>query len=181
MSGDASGTQGTFTMTGGSLTATSGPLFYVTNSSGVITLKDVTMRAASGTLLDASAGNWGTSGSNGGTAKLTADGQTLTGNVVADSISSASLTLQNSSSLTGAINTDRTAKSATLTLDASSRWTVTADSYLTNLTDAAGMSGSTVSNIVGNGHTVYYDPSVATQFGGKTYTLAGGGYLKPEA
>jgi len=41
MSGDAEGTQGTFTMTGGSLknTAATGPLFYVTNSTAIINLK----------------------------------------------------------------------------------------------------------------------------------------------
>jgi len=43
MSGDAQGTKGTFTMTGGSLayTATDGPLFYVTNSTAVILLKEL--------------------------------------------------------------------------------------------------------------------------------------------
>jgi len=47
MSGDAQGTRGVFTMGGGSLanTATTGPLFYVTNSTGVITLQGV-MRPA---------------------------------------------------------------------------------------------------------------------------------------
>ena len=80
MSGDAEGTEGTFTMTGGSLkyTSTSGPLFYVTNSTGIITLEGVNTAVASGTLVKAAAGNWGTSGSNGGTVMLTADGQTLT-------------------------------------------------------------------------------------------------------
>jgi hypothetical protein len=74
MSGDAEGTQGTYTMTGGSLTytATDGPLFYVTNSTGIITLKGVSLTAASGTLVNAAAGNWGNSGSNGGTVVLTA-------------------------------------------------------------------------------------------------------------
>ena len=36
-SGDAEGSEGTFTMTGGSLVYTAnGPLFYVTNSTGII-------------------------------------------------------------------------------------------------------------------------------------------------
>ena len=63
---------------------------------------------------------------------LTADGQTLTGDFVADSISSVTLTLQNGSSLEGSINADKTAKEARLTLDASSTWDLTADSYLTS-------------------------------------------------
>jgi hypothetical protein len=63
MSGDATGAKGTFTMTGGSLTGTdaTGPLFYITNSTGTITLKSgVTVSEASGVLLSAAAGSWGT-------------------------------------------------------------------------------------------------------------------------
>jgi hypothetical protein len=183
MSGDAQGTQGIFTMTGGSLTysGSDGPLFYVTNSAGVIVLKGVSLQAASGTLVKAASGNWGTSGSNGGTVVLTADGQTLNGNLVADAFSSITLILQNGSELNGAINTEKTAKAANLTMDATSTWTVTADSYLSSLSDASGISGTTITNITGNGHTVYYDASLATnnQLGGKNYSLSGGGTLKP--
>ncbi len=108
MSGDAQGTKGTFTMTGGSLanTATDGQLLYISNSTGIILLKGVNLTAASGTLVKAAAGNRSTRGSNGGTVLLTADGQTLTGNLVADNFSSITLTLQNRSSLNGAINAD---------------------------------------------------------------------------
>jgi hypothetical protein len=183
MSGDAEGTQGTFTMTGGSLayTATDGPLFYVNNSTAIINLKGVNINAASGILVKAAAGNWGTSGSNGGTVILTADGQSLTGNLVADNISSITLTLQNGSSLNGAINAEKTARAANLTLDAGSTWTVTADPYLTGFSDASGISGTTITNINGNGHTVHYDASLAanSSLGGKTYPLAGGGTLEP--
>jgi hypothetical protein len=183
MSGDAQGTQGTFTMTGGSLvyTATDGPLFYVNNSTAVILLKGVNLTAASGTLVKAAAGSWGNSGSNGGTVLLTADGQVLAGNLVADNISSITLTLQNGSTLNGAINTEKTAKTANLSMDATSTWTVTADSYLAGLSDANGISGSTITNIIGHGHTVYYDASLVanSSLGGKTYSLAGGGTLKP--
>jgi hypothetical protein len=183
MSGDAQGTKGTFSMTGGSLadTATDGPLFYVTNSTAVILLKGVSLNAASGTLVKAASGNWGNSGSNGGTVLLTADGQTLTGNLVADAISSISLTMQNGSTLTGSINSDHTATASNLSLDANSNWTVTADSYLSAFADASGIAGSTISNINGNGHTVYYDASLSanSSLGGKTYGLNGGGTLKP--
>jgi hypothetical protein len=183
MSGDAEGTQGTYAMTGGSLTytATDGPLFYVTNSTGVITLKGVSLTAASGTLIKAAAGNWGNSGANGGTVVLTADGQVLTGSLMADSLSSITATLQNGSSLTGAVNADNTAEAVSLSLDAASTWTVTADSYLTVLTDAAGVSGSAITNIIGNGHTVYYDATngANSTLGGQTYSLVNGGQLTP--
>jgi len=180
-SGDAEGTEGTFTMTGGSLAYTSatGPLFYVTNSTAYITLKGVAVSAGSSVLVRAEGNDrWGTSGANGGTVILTADGQTLTGDFSADKISRLSATLQNGSTLTGAINKDNAAKAANLTLDASSTWNVTADSYLNCLTDAA-ISGNAISNITGNGHTVFYNPSACAALNGQTYTLNGGGELKP--
>lgn len=183
MSGDAEGTQGSYTMTGGSLTytPTSGPLFYVTNSTGIITLTGVNVTANSGVLVKASAGNWGNSGSNGGTVLLTTSGQTLTGNMTADNISSITASLKDSSYLTGAINAANTAKTISLTLDSSSVWSVTANSYLTTLSDSSGISGTTISNIKGNGYTVYYDSSASANsyLGAKTYTLSGGGYLRP--
>jgi hypothetical protein len=181
MSGDAQGTRGVFTMSGGSLanTAATGPLFYVTNSTGVITLKGVQVTAASGTLLQAAAGRWGNSGSNGGTVLLTAEGQTLVGDMTADDISSITATLQNGSALTGAINAAHTAQAVNLTLDGSSTWTVTADSYLTCLSDPDGISGTAINNITGNGHTVYYDASACPALGGQTFTLNDGGTLQP--
>jgi len=176
MSGDASGTQGTFTMTGGSLSAAAGPLFYVTNSTGIIRLTGVALSASSGVLVNAAAGSWGTSGSNGGTARLTATGQTLVGSLVSDGYSSISATLQSGSSLTGAVN------SAALSLDATSAWYVTANSALTTLSDADGISGTAISNVHGNGHTVTYDSSLSgnSALGGRTYTLEGGGTLTPK-
>lgn len=182
MSGDATGTNGTFTMTGGSLSYTSatGPLFYVTNSTGNITVTGATVSAGSGILIKAASGDWGTSGSNGGTVVFTADGETLAGNLVADSISSITAVLQNGTSLTGAIDSAHTAGTANLTLDATSAWTVTANSYLTCLSDTSGISGTSISNITGNSYIVYYKSSSCSALGGLTYSLAGGGTLQPE-
>ncbi|MBZ0308742.1 MAG: hypothetical protein K8I82_21925, partial [Anaerolineae bacterium] len=154
MSGDAEGTEGVFTMTGGTLanTASSGPLFFVTNSTGIITLTEVEVMAASGILVDAHATDrWGKSGSNGGNVILTADEQLLTGDMIADSLSVISASLQNGSSLTGAVNPENTARAVTLTLDESSMWNITRDSYLTCLIDA----DPSLSNIADNGHTIY--------------------------
>jgi hypothetical protein len=36
-----------------------------------------------------------------------------------------------------------------------------------------------MTNIVGNGHTVYYDARSNPSLGGRTYTLEGGGTLNP--
>ena len=55
---------------------------------------------------------------------------------------------------------------------------MTADSHLTSLTGAK-MSGTTITNITGNGRTVTYDKSASANsaLGGKTYSLTGGGTL----
>jgi hypothetical protein len=183
-SGDVQGTQGaqgSFTMTGGSLSydPTSGPLFYVTNATAVIKLKSVVISSASGILLKASAGDWGTTGSNGGDVIFTADSQTLTGDLVADNLSSISLTLQKDSTWTGTINGDHTAKSTHLTLDATTSWYLTGDSYLTCLTDPGEIYDTIVANITGNGYTVYYEASACPNLHGRTYPLLAGGSLKP--
>lgn len=176
MSGDAATGTGTFTMTGGSYTATAGPAFFVTNTNAVITLTGVKVTTNADTLISAAGTDrWGTSGKNGGTVTFTADNTALTGSLATDSISAIDAMLKNGSSLTGAIST------AALTLDASSTWTVTGDSALTTLSDSSGISGTAITNINGNGHTVTYDADLAgnSALGGQTYTLNGGGTLRP--
>jgi hypothetical protein len=177
MSGDAAIGTGSFTMTGGSYTSTAGPGFFVTNTNAVISLTGVKVTSNSDTLIKAAGTDrWGTTGKNGGTVTFTADGETLMGSLITDNISSIAATLRNGSSLTGSIN------SAALTLDSTSTWTVTGDSNLTSLSDTSGISGTTIINIIGNGHTVTYDKSLTANsaLGGKTYTLANGGTLIPK-
>lgn len=177
MSGDAEVGTGDFTMSGGMLTAEEGPLFYTTNTKAVINLKGATLVNPSGILLKASAGDWGTSGSNGAAVTFTADAEALDGNIVCDGISTVSLTLRNSTTLEGSINAEDTAKSVALTLDETSVWEVAGNSYLTSLTDA----GMTLANIHSNGHTVYYDASDSANswLNSETYDLPGSGELTP--
>jgi hypothetical protein len=177
MSGDAETGTASFVMNGGSLTwpSTTGPVFYVTNTNAEITLTGAKIISSSGTLLNASAGDWGTSGTNGGTVTFIADGETLTGSVVSDKISNISLSLLHDSILTGAIN------SAALTLDSTSTWKVTGSSVLSAFSDPDVISNGTVRNVIGNGYTVYYDQNLTANraLGGKTYSLVNGGYLAP--
>lgn len=65
------------------------------------------------------------------------------------------------------------------TLDATSKWNVTGNSYVTSFADA----DSTLKNIVDNGFTIYYDASSDTnsRLGGRTIYLAGGGKLTPKS
>ncbi len=182
MSGDAEGTHGTFTMTGGelNLTARKGPLFYVTNSTGIINLTGVSVSVNSGELIDAAAGRWGNEGSNGGAVILTASQQNLSGSIAADDLSSVDLNLSNSSNLKSTINPTHTSGKVNLTLDASSTWNVTANSYINCLSDDEGISDGSITNINGSGFTVYYNSAACPVLGAKTYTLNGGGSLTPQ-
>lgn len=182
MSGDASTGTSTFNMTGGSFTVPVGALFFVTNNKAVIKLTGVALNVTSGTLINAcGTSRWGTAGSNGGQVTFTADTQTLSGNIVIDSVSTFAGTLQNNTSFTGAVNSNNKGKTVTLSLDATSTWTVSANSYLSSISNSAGISGTTVTNIIGNGHYVYYNSSLSANsyLNAKTYTLVNGGYLLP--
>lgn len=177
MSGDATVGSGTFTMSEGSLTVTEGPVFYSTNTACIINLKSVKISGSSGILLKAGADQWGNSGSNGADITLNADSQKLSGDVVLDGISTASLVLKNESILEGAINKEKTAKFVSLSLDGKSTWKVTADSYVTVMKDG----DNSLANIISNGHNVYYDSKNKDNswLSGKTITLVGGGKLMP--
>jgi len=166
-SGDAQVGTSQFTMTGGSLTSTAGDAFLVKNTKATVLIRGgAKITEASGKLVDAT---------NEGIVTFTAQSETLTGDVVTDSTSSATLLLEDGTTLTGMID------KAALTLDSTSKWTVTANSTVSTLTGAV-ISGSEVTNVVGNGHDVYYSKSASANsyLGGKTYPLAGGGELIPE-
>lgn len=176
-SGDAAVGTATFTMTDGSLTSKVGPLFYITNTSAIVNLNHVTIKNSTDSLLAANADSWGTSGSNGGTVVLTAKKQSLSGTVTADSISSVTMSLRSKSTLNSTINSANTAKYIKLSLDSSSKWKVTGDSYITVFADK----DTTLANIDDNGHTIYYDSSNSSNswLNGKTITLTDGGKLTP--
>ena len=159
MSGDAEVGTSSFSMTGGSLTGKHGDLFYITNTHSVITLSGVTLtnEDTSANLMTI-AGNsashgWGTAGKNGAQVELTADAQTLSGDITVDSISTLDFTLKNNSSFTGTINIVDNAEGGTavddnavVTIEAGSTWTLTGDCTLTSLTNNG--------TINFNGHTI---------------------------
>ncbi len=157
MSGDADSGTSHFTMTSGSLTSKSGHVFHVTNTSAVITLEDVEIvnEDAENILLSVCADGW-SGGSN--TATLTAINQNLSGAVKVGSDASLTLELTESSAFEGSIDgsivnakgeTVSTETGAvSVTLDAGSTWTLTGDSYITELNgDTAGINT--------NGYTLY--------------------------
>lgn len=159
MSGDAGEGTGTFNATGSTLAIssdskyyTTAPFFFVTNTQAVINLENNTLKYGSDLLLKVAAtSEWGNSGSNGGTVTVNAKKQVLTGNVEVDNISTATINLTEGSSLTGTINGANTAKEIKLTIDKSSKLTLTGDCYVTSLTDE----DTSYSNINFNGHKLY--------------------------
>ena len=151
MSGDDDIGEAYFTAEGGSITGLSGDMFYVTNTDCTISLEDVAFTLANDTFLrvegNSSSRGWGTEGANGGDVILTAEDQTIEGNILVDSISGLDMTMTNST-FSGAINPDGEGGTVKVTMDGGSTWSLTGDSYVTEF------SGD-VSRITSNGYHLY--------------------------
>ncbi|WP_221798908.1 hypothetical protein [Oceanobacter mangrovi] len=149
MSGDAESGESEFMMEGGSLTGHSGDLFYVTNTHAHIQLQNVALHPATNVFLRV-AGNsekrgWGRPGSNGGICETDLIAQQAAGQILVDDISSLVLTMKQASELVGSINPTGAAGNVSVVLDPSSRWTLSADSYISTF------SGN-LANVDTNGH-----------------------------
>ena len=129
----ASGTA-TVTINGGSLTASAGDAFYVTGTTGNAATGTITVKG--GAAITASTGKILNVDSS-STATFAADGETLTGNLIADSTSSITAKLQNSTTLTGVVNR------AAMTIDSTSVWYGIAGSVLTSLSNSGKVSSKT--------------------------------------
>lgn len=159
MSGDADVGTSTFSMTGGSLTARNGDMFYITNTHCVLTLSGVELQNedTDGYLLrvcgNSASHGWGTAGKNGAQVEFTADDQVLEGDILVDSISTLNLTLSNGSEFTGTIqiadNEDggtAVSDNAVVTVEEGCTWTLTGDCTISSLTNHG--------TINYNGHTI---------------------------
>lgn len=164
MSGDADNGTSHFTMTGGSLTSKNGHVFHVTNTNAVISLEGVTITNEDddNILLSVCDDGW-SGGSN--EATLNASDQKLSGAVKVGSNSALTLGLTNGSTFEGSIDGSiENAKGETVstevgtvsvTLDSTSTWTLTGNSYVTEFNgDAA--------NVIGNGYTLYVNGEALT-------------------
>ena len=118
-------------------THATGAFIYVNNTTAEADLTANTILMPNTTTLVKAAADsrWGKDGENGGHLTLRTSNQELSGNIVADSISTVALDMTNGSSLVGAINTDNTAKEVTVKLSKDSTWTLTGDSYVKSLTN----------------------------------------------
>ncbi len=178
MSGDSQVGNSTFQMTGGTLTAKNGGVFYTTNTESTFILEDVRIVCADGSpFFLRCTGNqnqrgWGQAGSNGADCTFTAISQDMRGNVVWDSISSLDLYVTEGSTLTGAVVQDERCAGdggdgyAALYIDGNSRWVVTGDSVLSSLHNAGTI-------VDGDGHTVTIQGTDGTVYvsGDSQYTV----------
>lgn len=145
MSGDSEVGNSTFSMTGGTLTAKNGGMFYTTNTESTFYLSDVDITYADQNDFflkctgNGNARGWGESGSNGADCTFTADSQEMQGDIIWDSISTLTFNMENNSVLTGAIVQDESNAGnggdgyAKVVIDSSSKWVVTGDSVVTDL------------------------------------------------
>ncbi len=148
-SGDAESTTGetaTFQAADSTLSSAiaSGAMFYVTNTSADVVLKNTVLdfdSTAADLLLVAGndANSWGSAGSNGATVRFTGIEQELAGNIEVDTISSADVHLTQNTTWRGAAavtdNAYGTTSETPLTvnIDATSTWVVTGDSTVSAL------------------------------------------------
>lgn len=125
-------------------------MFFITNTDAVINLENTKLNYGSNQLVTVSGndGEWGNQGSNGGNLTFNAANQTLSEN---------------------------SAKEVNLSLDSSSKWVVTEDSYVTTLT----LENNDLSLIEDNGYTIYYNASANSWLNGQTITLSNNGTLTP--
>ena len=114
---------------------TEAPIFYITNTDANIDLNDCTFTYGSNEFMVVDEGNWGNSGSNGGSVILTLTNQNIEGDIIVGSSSSLTIKMVNSS-IKGTINGDKTASELSIELDSDSTITLTGNSYYTSLTNA---------------------------------------------
>ncbi len=185
MSGDSEVGNSTFSMTGGSITAQNGGMFYTTNTESTFILEDVDITYADENDFflkvtgNSNQRGWGTSGENGAQTSFTAINQIMEGDVIWDTISTLDMEMTDGSVLTGAFIDDESCAGdggdgyANLTIDSTSKWVVTGDSVLTSLTNNGTIvdeDGNTVS-IVGADGTVYVE-------GTSSYTITVDSYTE---
>ncbi len=150
-SGDAEGTKPVCTVSNSTLTTTnaSAPLCFVTNVVGTLTLTDVTLSVASGKLMSVEYYKRGENSTGLLQLRTTQDTWTYEGSVDADEVNNAAVSVGENVVWNGAIDSDNDAVSADVTVENGGVWCLTANSYVTNLTNNGA--------IYTNGYTLTYD------------------------
>ncbi|WP_051537911.1 hypothetical protein [Treponema sp. C6A8] len=181
MSGDADQGTSVFTAKDSTLTSRSdGAFFYITNTHGIINLENTEIENPGDVLLQAegneSERGWGRKGKNGGMVTVNTKNQLLKGDIFADEISFVILNFGQGSEYTGAINKKIKSTHVNLKLDKKATVTLTADSYVEVFENG----DKKCTNIVSNGHTLYYNKKSPDNkwLKGKTIKLKDGGEIR---
>ncbi|NML34303.1 autotransporter outer membrane beta-barrel domain-containing protein [Paraburkholderia antibiotica] len=151
----ANGAANTVTVNGGSVASSAGPAFLADGGTAAITVQGgAAVTAGNGTLLSLL---------NGSNATFTASGENLTGDILSDATSTGNVFLTDHTVLTGRVDP------VAMSIDSTSSWNVTANSTLSNLSNAgnivfvapsgdptlaAGYKSVTTGGYVGNGGTI---------------------------
>jgi|APHig6443717817_1056837.scaffolds.fasta_scaffold22500_2 hypothetical protein len=157
---------GTVSMTGGILSTEGMDSACLMLSGGNVTLSGVTLKAANNEFLRV------LSGEN----TLTLDATAISANPILGADSQLQLKLVNGASFAGELGSELPAK-VSVSLDATSTLSLTADSYITALVNA----DTTHQNIQSNGFSLYYDSNATENayLNSQSYQLPGGGFLSP--
>jgi hypothetical protein len=156
-SGDAGVGTSVLSMKNSKLTALAGPLFYCTNTNTKVVLENDELIGHTGVLLHAAGGQrWGQQGKNGAQVNFTAKAQVLEGSMTFDNLSGADITFGNGTYFTGSINSDNQSQQVNLTLVKGSKWVMTADSYVQQLTVSGQTLEEAMKSIQTNGHQLKY-------------------------
>ena len=170
---------GSLILTGNRLTVSEGPLLFITNADGVITLSGNKITCKNDEMISVKADEWGTKGSNQGYAVITMEKQTLNGDVYVDSVSSLKLNLKKGARLNGRITGDDSPqRDVHLSLNKGAKWNFKGDCYITSIGFEVPLEKG-LKQLKGK-HVLYYDPDNAanSHLGGKEYKT-GGGVLRP--
>ncbi len=173
----------------------SGAMFYVTNTTARVILKDTELNFDSDSakllyIAGNDSNNWGSAGSNGGTVTFAAISETLEGDITVDTISSLDLYLEDSTTYTGAITIEENTNGSsdgsgiTVNVDSGSTWVVTGDSTVTALNVADGgkvvdEEGNTVT-VIADGSTVVEGTSSVTVTVSGSYSTSVEGTVEAE-
>ena len=149
-SGDAEGTKPVCTITNSTLTTTdtSAPLCFVTNVTATLTLTDVTLNVASGKLMSVEYYKRGNGSTGSIMLKTTKDAWSYTGNVDADNVNNAAVSVGEHVTWNGAMDSDNDAVSTAVTIENGGIWNLTGNSYVTTLNNNG--------TIITNGYTLSY-------------------------
>lgn len=164
MSGDADEGTATFTAKNSTITTMNGDTFFVTNTTATISLENNVFTNDSGDFLRIQAGAWGTSGKNGGNVTLNLTNQKAKGDIIVDSISTLNINATDESVIIGAINHENTG-TVSLALSEDSILSLTADTYLSSLTNA----DADNYNIYSNGQYKLFVNGTEVSINGGTY------------